>query len=726
MNQSVASFPSDDEITQWLNKHFQPQKIQLEQYTPYEKVFQVFEPERSFFIKLLPNNFHNHFQQQTLIYRTTHIPTHQLIAYDRSLNLLAYQKSAGISLQTHTSPQQFKQLLTQYAQLQLDYSKQPLPSFAAKPSQSYFESLLQFLRSQTDSNTNELVSADFFITPTEAQGYAQALGNRQPLLNNIFEYLDQLPQTLCHGHLLTQSIHEGFEGKLSFGNWEHAFIAPAGSSLFTLFGGCQQIAKLLDEQSLLTEQEIQQRLHLEQYIQTLEQGGYAHPATLKEALPLAAFLGVLNFIPHYAHYAWDEYGYKKQVGNHIRELLESLIHFCDFLSLKSRSNTLFYANDYVQNHVPWRAISLLQTYQQAHPNDIEIQQFIGDIALQSGDWATAIQTFQHLSNLHPQHTHYQLSLGHALLKDGQYDLALRPLEQVLKKEPEHAQAQEFLAKAKQLHHWREQAKIVHLAPTLRLSNEECNTPRVDIEHLDLATEFFRQYGNVVIENIFPIDLVKAISKVVFEQYENYFEDRHYDDNLILGDKRRMVTLELTDVLNSPEIYGAPIIRGLMQRLLDTDYVMGGMNAVVSLPHAKDQGLHKDYPPLFPNDDPQYHVTPPFAIAILTPLIDMTEAHGTTEFRKGSHLVPEQMPHHMPTQTPVQKMGDCVVFDYRTAHEGLANLTDEVRPMLCIIFHRVWFRDALNYNQQADVLISPEELQKVPEELKHLFKWVKHA
>lgn len=721
-----TTFMSDEAMVTWLQQQQIPtQQIELLSQQPWEKHYRIHTDHAAhFYLRLTPLNVCLKANLQIL--QTKTLPTEQLLHSDIQQGLIAYQEPAGNLLTSSPSHQQRCQLLSHYAQLQTQALEKPLERLLAyAPPQQSLQQLFDFLAPNLTGNKldKHQISADFFITTEEAQGYAQAIASRQILLQPYFEQLQALPLLLEHGQLDTQHIFETYQSELLFKHWERACFAPAGFSLSTLFQGAHHLAYLLDDFSDLSPEELQQKQQINIYINTLVEAGYSDTHILKTLLPFTALLGHFQHICHYANYGFDEFDYKKRIGHQIRDTLESIVHLCDYLALMQRDTTLHYANDYFQNGVPWRASKLLKQYVNMHPNDLETQQTLGEVCLYSGDWQGAINSFSLLVDKQPQHALWQSRLGEAYLKNKQSDLALRHLERATQLEPQNADLTKLYQRAKQLQHYREQAKIPHLAPTLRLSDVEKKHNQVEVEHLDLATEFFREYGNVVIENIFPKSLIHTISKIVFERYNNYFEDRHYEDNLVLGDKRRMVTLELSGALNDVRIYGNALVTHLMKRLLGDDYVMGGLNAVVSLPGAKDQGLHKDYPPLFPNDDEQYHVTPPFAIAMLIPLIEMREEHGTTEFRKGSHLVPEQMPHHMPTQTPIQQIGDCVIFDYRTAHEGLANRSNDVRPMLCVIFHRVWFRDALNYEQQADVPISPEELAKVPAELKHLFKWV---
>jgi ectoine hydroxylase-related dioxygenase (phytanoyl-CoA dioxygenase family) len=45
-------------------------------------------------------------------------------------------------------------------------------------------------------------------------------------------------------------------------------------------------------------------------------------------------------------------------------------------------------------------------------------------------------------------------------------------------------------------------------------------------------------------------------------------------------------------------------------------------------------------------------------------------------------------------------GDAIVFDYRILHRGLANISDQARPLAYFTFAKPWFRDATNYTKTS--------------------------
>lgn len=722
---TLPSFTPDETALAWANEHFTIQHQQLIADHPWSRVFRLEGKTETAFLKLFPRGDTLALEKNQLINQYFPDNTPSIQASDTALGVLLSKSDKSIPLGNFSSEQQLKRLLNTYAQIQakatqFDELYQRLPRLNVT---TLLTDLLDYLN--PEKSLEKGVNAHYFMDdPRESLGYFIALSSRRAMLENYLQKAMCLPMTLNHCDLHTDNVSETEAGNMLFYDWDDAMIGPAGMSLYRLFHSCSQIAKRFDADHETDDSFKIHHAFIDHYLDSLNQHNYDSLCTLEESLAASVCAGMIQSMLSYKHYPDEDYEYKKYVSELIRDRVEDIVHLCDMLALKNRAQVLYYANDYEQNNAPWRSIYLLNEYAARHPNDVAIHQRQAELEIQSGRWACASTSLQKILAINPVDANTRTQLGIALLKSGNAEQAIRELEIALQTDPNQSMALDYIGKASELLHWKNRAAIPHLAPTLALSNEEKEHNLVAEEKLGLAINLFREHGMLVVENAFPRALMKDIAKQVFEHYDHYFENRKYEDNLVLGDKRRMVTLSIEGALNDPRLYGSQIIRGMMSNLLDEDYVMGGLNAVVSLPGSKDQGLHKDYSPLFKSEqNKEHHVTPPFAVAMLMPLIDMRYEHGTTSFRKGSHLVPEQMPFDMPTQEPLLKMGDCMIFDYRTAHEGLANRSDEVRPLLCLIHHRIWFRDALNYRQQKDVMITPEELEKVPEDLKSLFQWV---
>lgn len=710
--------PADDALT-WAQQYLPNTQSSVITALPWESSYRVYDAQQAACLRSFPSADQHSINNILSLAKYFPQQTPSIIASSPESNAVLLERNSLINLGNTPSDTQRQRLLHTYASLQAEALQQAglLNALPHLNTDLLLLEVLDFLNPATDSKTG--VNASYFMPDArEAQGYHAALSHRAELIQTVLSQAKRLPATLNHCQLYNHNAFENYQGQVLIDHWEAACIGPAGLSLSQLFNSCTYIKQALhhDKSS--------QDKHLFTYLRHLAEQHYTDLPTLVECLPAAAFAGVMQRLLQFAHKPLDEFDYKKYVNQQIRDAVEDLVHYCDQLVIHGdREQLLHYSQDYVANGAPWRGATLLDAYLVEHPSDIELRHRLTDLHLSMGNWQDAIVTAQEIlqmANDSPT-AHHMLAI--AYMKNCQPELAIREFEITASLAPDMPEVQANIEKCSQLIYWQDRARVPHLAPTLALTDQEREQQQVPSEKLDLAINMFKEHGYTVIQNAFDKQRVQNISQQVFGKYDSYFEDRYYSDNLVLGDKRRMVTLDVEGEINHPSIYGSHIIDTMMSALLDNNYVLGGVNAVVSLPGSKNQGLHKDYAPLFPNDDEKYFVTPPFAIAVLIPLINMTHAHGVTSFRKGSHLVPEQMPFHMPTQDPLLQLGDCVVFDYRTAHEGLANHTSAVRPMLSLIYHRIWFRDAMNYEQQTPVSIAKTELAKVPEAMKHLFKWV---
>lgn len=134
-------------------------------------------------------------------------------------------------------------------------------------------------------------------------------------------------------------------------------------------------------------------------------------------------------------------------------------------------------------------------------------------------------------------------------------------------------------------------------------------------------------------------------------------------------------------------------------------------------------MHKDHPALFPGEDDSNSL-PTFAITTLIPMLGFDPLMGTTRVVKGSHRKSSDDSAEMDSQDPYAPIGSCLLMDYRLSHQGLANRSSNVRPVLSLVYSRPWFRDSVNYSKQDPLMIDEEDLQAVCDDWKHLFQWSK--
>ena len=257
---------------------------------------------------------------------------------------------------------------------------------------------------------------------------------------------------------------------------------------------------------------------------------------------------------------------------------------------------------------------------------------------------------------------------------------------------------------------------IQLPPNL--STESLKDPKL----VEVGTKFFEANGTLQIDNLFSKDLVDGIHDSFRQDYSSYFQDRDYADSLKVGDRRRMITLELKNQYNEPQLYGNVYLMNLMRNLLGKDFILGSYGVVIALPGAEHQHIHRDHPALFPENEAINLNLPSFCITAVIPLTELTPETGSTRVWKGSHryLDSRDLP-ETESAVPYMPTGSCYLMDYQLYHGGTPNISkDIVRPILYVIYYRSWFREAVNYDRQSRLIISPEEYAKVPDIYRFLF------
>lgn len=264
-----------------------------------------------------------------------------------------------------------------------------------------------------------------------------------------------------------------------------------------------------------------------------------------------------------------------------------------------------------------------------------------------------------------------------------------------------------------------------MIPTIEFTEAEQETGEIAPENFQRAIAEYKDAGCLLLKNVYKPGFIKSLNDNFIRKYSRYLVDKQHDDALQVGDKRFMVSLKVETPFNNQKIYAHPLVMPLIEALLGEDCILNGYGSVASLPGAKDQNLHYDHPFLF-GDDEIDPILPSYAITAIIPLVDITEETGATVMGKYTHRLPSDLKpeHGAETVFPYTSVGSVILMDFKLRHGGMANRSNEVRPILYNIYSRPWFRDCVNYERQADVEISKKELKKVAAEYKRLFKFSK--
>ena len=288
-------------------------------------------------------------------------------------------------------------------------------------------------------------------------------------------------------------------------------------------------------------------------------------------------------------------------------------------------------------------------------------------------------------------------------------------------DPKFTAAHENLRRATALHDMQSQSQVAGAVPTLTFDVDEMTSERLSREKRALAASMFAANGVLQIDNAFPVEMIERLQEAFFARYTSYFRKDDHPDALRLGDQRYMLTVDMDQDFNNPRLYASPLLLPIVQELLGDDTILGAFTAVISLPGAGKQSLHKDAIALFPATQWQ-HCLPSFAIQLIVPLVPLDTVVGTTRVIKGSHRVSLKQSEDMESQDPIVPLGSCLLTDYRVGHRGLGNSSDRVRPILTIIYNRPWFRDPVNYLQQPPLRLSQDQYKQIPEQHQSLFRW----
>lgn len=244
-----------------------------------------------------------------------------------------------------------------------------------------------------------------------------------------------------------------------------------------------------------------------------------------------------------------------------------------------------------------------------------------------------------------------------------------------------------------------------------------------------AATLFLQHGALLLENVFSADMIRNLAEAFRTEYETISKRDLRKRDALVGDRRYMITVKIRKPFNDPALYANSLLMPVLEQLLTTHLRIASFGAVASWPGAEAQPIHLDHPPLFDESDWGDQM-PPYAITVVIPLVDMDESMGPTAIWPGTHRSPDrldrlkmltQSPSFTDAEMPVTRLGDAYMMDYRVIHGGLPNNSDQIRPILYLVYSRPWFRDGFNFSTQPSVRISKKQRKKVPLRWQGLFR-----
>ncbi len=409
----------------------------------------------------------------------------------------------------------------------------------------------------------------------------------------------------------------------------------------------------------------------------------------------------------------------------LRTGLSDLLDILDALSLQSTEHILHYSRDYLDNHREQRARRLLETAYKKNSNCTDTRLALARLYATLGQDLRSIEHLQAVILVRPDDMQLRTELASMMLQRLEFSDAVCQLQHSLKlaNDDERLQIQRDLDLAAALNECEVTAALVDSVPTISLTDEERMSGHCNPAKLALAAKLYQLYGTLIIHNVYSTELIDNCREEFLHRYRSYFTNRKHSSALQIGDRRFQISLALAGAFNNPEFYANSFVLPLMKRLLGDQLIIGSTVCATSLPGSLDQHGHKDHRALFtdaPDDDPM--ALPPVSVTTMIPLVSINEENGTTLVKKGSHRLSRRESSQLDYQVPIVPAGSCYLMDLALTHKGQGNQTDQLRPIVNMVYHRSWFVDNKNFRQQSPLQIDSVEYRQISIENRHLFDW----
>ena len=690
-------------------------------HTDWAQTFRLSGPRGDTYLKCVPRQRADQLRRAARI--AQHFP-HQVprvLAVDPHHGWLLSEDHQGVALEMSEREQALERLLQSWAALQATAGRDAalMDELDAIPLARLADNLASFLSSPADA-AGRATGAASLLGAAEAQRWHQLLGPALPLLHKHIGSAQRLPNTLLHGDLHTGNVAETTQGQLVFFDWDECARGPAGACLHSLFNGCTVPAILLTRWAATGIAPDTPDGHLlESYVNALVELGHAPLADLLAGLPGAVCAGQVAYVLSYADFPAEASAGSSAAM--VRRLLANLLDLCDWLAAKDAALALDTARRY-QSCGEWqRAKNLVQDQVARGPAQPEHLVWLSELARRCGDLSMSEEAARESIDLAPALAAGQRALASVLLARLDLDGAQTALAQAQIVEPGHADSQALASRLAQVQRTLADAQAPDGWPKVQISSEERLSGQLLPETHALIVRLFRDNGAVQLDGAFDPAWIASMNLSFSERYGDQFHAGHHADALQVGDKRYMLTMGLDDVFGAPEFVASSLLLPLMKQLLGEECILGAYTAVVSLPGSEPQKIHKDHSALF--DEAGWQLAlPSFSAQIIVPLVPLDDQTGATRVFKASQRVPLDKAALMPSQVPVVPLGSCVLLDYSVAHHGLGNRSEQVRPILNLIYCRPWFRDTRNYHLQPPLRFAQGYVEQAPDAVKGLIAW----
>lgn len=241
-----------------------------------------------------------------------------------------------------------------------------------------------------------------------------------------------------------------------------------------------------------------------------------------------------------------------------------------------------------------------------------------------------------------------------------------------------------------------------------------------------CVELFNQEGYLVLSNALPRVWVEALSAAYFADYGAMTISELNEFGYTVGHHRMLHPLPLQGVFNQPFFYANPLFYTILMALLGPHLLLNNCAVVVSFPGAEGQRLHRDSGFLF-GWSPASVAAPVYGITLGIPLVDLSDATGTTRLYEGSHRELTRVSDYVDKpdcKYPACRMGDIYLMDMRLVHAGTPNQSQHKRPIIYLTYTRNWYFDIENTVSQhvPSVVMYEDEVASIPEAYRYLLSY----
>ena len=213
---------------------------------------------------------------------------------------------------------------------------------------------------------------------------------------------------------------------------------------------------------------------------------------------------------------------------------------------------------------------------------------------------------------------------------------------------------------------------------------------VDPTLLDSLLDDVTRQGFVIVPDVVPVARIEQIRAEVLRHL-----DARTGRNNFEGFATRRLYAVIAKTLVCNELVEHPLVLGLLDRLLEPNYLLSQLQVIDIQPGEAPQPLHPD-DAFYPWPRPR----PPLGVATIWPLDDFTTENGATVVLPGSHLWND----HLPTAAEaaaavpaVMPRGALLLFLGTLWHGGGANRSDRARACVTAQYCAPWCRQQENFS-----------------------------